>query len=156
MSTALDAVANFALTGRLKADGFRKSGRTWCRRSGSRAIQIVNLQGSMFATKAKGRAALNVAIYFPVLAELLGIGALTDTPSEADAHLRRRAAMLKPDGRDTWIEFESDNPASIAHAGLAVLQLYHNVGAPWLDQFSSLRAAQDEFARTRAFWHAAA
>src|ERR1043165_2717181 len=102
MTTFLDSVAQSGLTAQLKTEGFRKTRRTWRRRSGADdAIQIVNLQGSMFATNAAGRGALDVAIYFPVLAELLGVGALTATPTEADAHLRQRVSMLQSERRDT-------------------------------------------------------
>ena len=157
MTTPLDSVANAGLAPQLKAERFRKVGRTWRRRvEPDQAIQIVNLQGSMFATAGLGRAALNVAVYFPVLAELLGLGALTETPSEADAHLRRRAAMLKPEGRDTWIEFTADDPASIANAGADCLTLYRDFGAPWLDRVGTLRGARNEFVRTNSMWHAAA
>jgi hypothetical protein len=157
MTTPLDAVANAGLAPQLKAEQFRKVGRTWRRRvEPDEAIQIVNLQGSMFATAGHGRAALNVAVYFPVLAASLGLGALTDTPSEADAHLRRRAAMLKPDGRDAWIEFTSDDLTSITSAGADCLALYRDFGAPWLSRVSTLRGARNEFVRTNSMWLAAA
>jgi hypothetical protein len=157
MIAPLDSVANSGLAAQLKGERFRKTGRTWRRQvEPDGAIQIVNLQGSMFGTRSSGRAALNVAIYFPVLAELLGLGALTDRPTEADAHLRRRASMLTPDADDTWIEFEADDVASIARTGASFLQLYCDFGAPWLDRFSTLRAARDEFARTGSAWQASA
>src|SRR4051812_25927905 len=115
MPTPLDSVANSGLTARLKAEGFRKAGRTWRRQFGpDGAVHIVNLQGSMFSTRAQGRCALNVAIYFPVLAELLGIGAPTDVPAEAVAHLRRRAATLLREGRDDWFDFAAEDTTSIS------------------------------------------
>ncbi|HEY4216832.1 MAG TPA: DUF4304 domain-containing protein [Gemmatimonadaceae bacterium] len=157
MTSPLDSVANAGLTAQLKLERFRKTGRTWRRRvDPDQAIQIVNLQGSMYATRSEGRAALNVAIYFPAVAEVLGLGALTNRPTEADAQLRCRASTLAPDGRDTWIEFAPEDLKSIAGAGSTFLQLYRNFGAPWLDRLSTLRAARDEFARTGAFWQAAA
>jgi hypothetical protein len=157
MAQPLDLVANRALSPLLKAQAFRKQSRTWRRRaSADPAIQVVNLQGSMFSTHAQGRCALNVGIYFPTLAELLGIGALTESPAEADCHLRQRAAMLRPDARDAWFEFDSDDSASIDRAAAAIAELYSSYGEPWLHRLTSLAAARDEFARTRSHWRAAA
>ena len=157
MPSALDLVSNSGLAARLKADHFRKSARTWRRVHGaSAAIQIVNLQGSMLGTREHGRCALNVAVYFPVLADVLGIGRETERPSESDGHLRRRAAVLEPSGLDTWFEFDSADHRSIERAGLAVVRLYSEFGAPWLDRISDLRQARNEFARTGQPWYAAA
>lgn len=110
----------------------------------------------MFSTGVEGRCALNVGIYFPEVAEALGIGRVTDAPSEADCHLRRRAAMLRPDKRDTWFEFRSDKPVSVKAAVVGIRELYTEFEETWLHEFSNLRAAREELARTGQSWWAAA
>ena len=157
MTKPLDIVANQALGPLLKTQGFRKQARTWRRRAGDDgAIQIVNLQGSMFGTTAEGRCALNLGIYFPALAELLGVGRVSESPAEADCHLRRRAAMLRPDGHDTWFEFGSTDPASLETVASSIHELYRDFGEPWLRRFSSLASAREELERTGQTWWAAA
>jgi hypothetical protein len=156
MTQTLDSIANDALGAHLKAHGFRKQGRTWRRRVDDGAIQVINVQGSMFSTGVEGRCALNIAIYIPALAEALGIGRITDAPTEADCHLRRRAAMLRADKRDTWFEFQADDPVSVNAAVVGIRELYTGFGEPWLHEFSSLRAAREELVRTGQAWWAAA
>ncbi len=158
MTHALDIIANRELAPHLKVQGFRKQARTWRRRAGGdqAAIEVVNLQGSMFNTGNEGRCALNLGIYFPALAELLGIGRVTELPAEADCHLRRRAAMLQPDGRDTWFEFRSNDATSLGLVASSVDALYRDFGEPWLRRFSNLATARDELARTGQSWWAAA
>ena len=155
MTQALDSIANDALGARLKADGFRKSGRTW-RRVVDGGIQVVNVQGSMFSTGVDGRCTLNVGVYFPALADALGIGRITDAPTEADCHLRRRTAMLRPDKRDTWFEFRTNDRESMNAAADAIRELYIDFGEAWLKNHSILPAARDELRRTGQTWWAAA
>jgi len=156
MNQALDSIAKAALASDLKSQGFRKGGRTWRRRLGDEAVQVVNVQGSMFGTRAEGRCVLNLGVYFPALAEVLGVGRITDRPSEADCHLRRRAAMLGPDHRDTWFEFRSADPTSLERTAASLRELYIDFGAAWLRDLSTLKAASDEFSRTGQGWWAAA
>jgi hypothetical protein len=52
MTQVIDSIAN-ALGARLKLDGFRKQARTWRRRVDD-AIQVVNVQGSMFGATLAG------------------------------------------------------------------------------------------------------
>jgi hypothetical protein len=156
MTQALDSLASDALGELLKSQGFRKQGRTWRRRTEYAATQVVNVQGSMFSTRNEGRCALNLGVYFPALAEVLGLGRLTDAPSEADCHLRQRAAMLRPNGRDTWFEFRTDDPTSVQAAVSSLRGLYVEVGESWLSRYSSLSAARDELARKSETWWAAA
>jgi hypothetical protein len=156
MIQALDLVANHALGPALKAEGFRKKGCTWRHQADDAVIQVVNVQGSMFGTRYEGRCALNLGIYFLPLADVLGIGRITDAPTEADCHLRRRAAMLRPDHHDTWFDFRAGDAASVEAAASGIRDLYSNFGAPWLRDFSTLRAARDELERTGQTWWAAA
>lgn len=155
-SRALDSIAS-ALAQRLKARGYRKTGRMWRRHAdGAAAIQVVNLQGSVWNHGSVGRCALNAAIYFPALAELIGRGRVTDRPTEPDCHLRVRPAMLRPDGRDTWFEFQVDDVATVATAGESIARLYDEFGEPWLARLSSLAGARDELSRTGQHWWASA
>lgn len=157
MNRTLDVVATRALSLPLKSAGFRKRGRTWRRHTGrDGAIQVVNLQGSMFSTRDEGRCALNLGIYFPALADVLGVGSVTQSPTEADCHLRRRAAMLGPDRRDTWFDFRAGDPESLDAAAASIRGLFIEFGERWLDQFSTLASARDELARTGYTWWAAA
>lgn len=157
MTRALNRVGAQALGPLLKTKGFRKQARTWRRRAGpDGAVHVVNLQGSMFGTRVEGRCALNLGIYFPALAELLGLGRVTDTPTEADCHLRRRAAMLQPDARDTWFEFRADEPKSLQNVAASIRDLYTEFGEPWLQRVSTFVSARDELVRNGQWWSAAA
>ena len=154
---ALDRVAVTVLAPLLKARGFRKSGRTWRRPvTNLKSIQVINIQGSLWNSDSAGRCALNAGIYFPALAELLGIGRVTDTPTEPDCHLRVRPAMLRPSGQDTWFEFQPDDETSVQAAGEAIADLYSDFADPWLERFSAIDSARDELARTGQLWWAAA
>jgi Domain of unknown function (DUF4304) len=153
----LDRVARVALAPALKTQGFRKGGRTW-RRTIPEAgvIQVVNVQGSSWNSGTEGRCALNTGLYFRALAQRIGIGALTDAPTEPDCQLRVRPAMLRPDRLDTWFTFYTDDPSSERAAGEALFDLYEAFGAPWLTTFSNLSLARDELARIGPRWWAAA
>ena len=153
---ALDRIVGIALVGTLKAQGFRKAGRTWRRATNDGVIQVVNVQGSVSNTDSSGRCALNAGLYFPELADVLGIGRVTEAPSDADCHLRVRPAMLRPDRLDTWFDYRAGDAASEKAAGIALADLYVEFGSPWLAKHGTLRAARDELTRTGPLWWASA
>jgi Domain of unknown function (DUF4304) len=153
----LDRVARIALAPVLKTQGFRIAGRTWRRTIPEvGVIQVVNVQGSSWNSGTEGRCVLNTGLYFRVLAHRIGIGAVTDAPTEPDCHLRVRPAMLKPDRLDTWFTFHTDDPSSERAAGEALCDLYEVFGAPWLARFAKLSLARDELVRTGQRWWASA
>jgi hypothetical protein len=63
----------------LRAEGFRKKGRSWHRATDD-VIQVINLQGSQWSTE---EFYCNLALYIKALGDL-------ETPPEYTCHIRRR------------------------------------------------------------------
>jgi len=139
----------------LKRCGFRKSGRLWRRAANEGIVQVINLQGSVWNADTNGRCTINAGIYVPRLAELLGIGRVTDTPTDADCHLRVRPAMLD-DGNDTWREFDTTKPPTIDRAITDLTNTLTQFALPWIATHTTLAEIGRELQRTSEWWWAAA
>jgi hypothetical protein len=171
-------IAVEALAEPLEAAGFKRSGRTWRRRKGD-AVQVITVQGSRANAGADGRFLLNAGVYFPALADRLGLFPLTDLPSEADCHLRTRpmppgrrwwkvrlAGLAQPDpeaGRLlgallAWLDRRADQRAdqTNARAARALRQALERYAFPWLGRTGTLAGARDELAKRGQLWWAAA
>jgi hypothetical protein len=98
LSRLIDQIAGEALADPLKTAGYRKTGRTWRRRTDG-CIQVVNVQGSRHSGGADGRFYLNLGVYFPALAVRLALFEPTDAPHESDCHFRTR---VTPAGKSHW------------------------------------------------------
>ena len=118
-------------------------------------MQVVNLQGSVWKADSNGRCTLNAGVYSPRLAELLGIGRITDAPSEADCHLRVRPAMLAR-GQDTWCEFDTAQPATIERAIAELTEVLIQFALPWLETHATLPDVREALQRATHWWWAAA
>jgi hypothetical protein len=155
ISQAIDRVARHALAATLKADGYLKRARTWRRVSTSGAILVVNVQASTTNVDREGRCTLNAGVYFRALSEVLGIGALTDSPIEAECHLRVRPAMLATN-RDVWWDLVAGNAESEAIASDNLRSAYEHHGREWLTSMQELPAARAALERSGLTWWASA
>jgi hypothetical protein len=174
----IDRVATDALAAPLKGAVFRKQGRTWRRMRGG-AVQVIHVQASLRNAGADGRFYLSAGVYFRVLAVRLALFPPTDTPGEADCHVRTRpmppgrhwwevrlADVAKPDpdaGRVlgavfSWLDRRADRkaPATNARATSELADSLERYALPWLEQMADLRAARDELVRRGPRWWGAA
>ena len=178
IARVIDRVAADALADPLSAAGFRRDGRTWRRRLGD-AVQVVQVQASRCNVGADGQFTLNAGVYFPALAARLGLFPSSDSPEEADCHVRTRpmppgrswwkvraAGVATPDEKAgpvigpvfSWLDRWADRRASLGNAR-ATRELGQALGRyalPWLERVASLPAARDEFVRHGPLWWAAA
>lgn len=139
----LDRVLAASLVPILRADGFRKSGRTF-RRGSSEAIQVVNVQVSQWSSAGVLRVTLNYGVFHPRLHALSPAGGGTPGPAgphEYQCQLRTRIGSLLPDGRDLWWELESDaDPGPLA---ATVRDLHERFGRPWLERMANPATARE-------------
>ncbi len=178
IARVIDRVAADALTGPLSAAGYRQDGRTWRRRLGD-AVQVVHLQASRYNAGVDGQFTLNAGVYFPALAARLGLFPPTDSPGEADCHVRTRpmpprrswwkvraASVATPDEKAgpvlgpvfSWLDRWADRRASLRNtrATRELGQAVVRYALPWLERVASLPGARDELVRHGPLWWAAA
>jgi len=130
IGTLIDKVTRDALSEPLRAAGYKKNGRTF-RRSLDDGVQVINVQASVSNAGSSGRFTVNLGVYFATLADLGGIGRLTDNPSESDCHLRCRIGHLLPGRQDLWWEVgeHQDNSSVVGDVRRACT----GKGLAWLD-----------------------
>ena len=173
----INRIIDEAIAEPLAAAEFKRSGRTWRRRLGDGAVQVVNVQWSP-RNDVEGWFALNTGVYFPALAELIAELPVTAAPKEYDCHVRRRSAspdrggwqvrvpgIAKPDPDlprlfgdfFSWLDRRADRKAPDQHARATreLREALERDAFPWLERVSMLRGARDEFIRRGpAFWAA--
>lgn len=135
----IDSITRDALKEPLRQHGYKKDKRTF-RRSLERCVQVVNVQASSWNEGSSGRFTVNLGVYFSVLADLGGIGRLTEKPLESDCLVRCRIGHLLPGGNDRWWEVKADEDhtktvSEVQHACVGE-------GQAWLDAYSDLSTAR--------------
>lgn len=148
-AAALDEVIRTGLAPPLKADGYRKDGRTF-RRERERCIHVVNLQSSRSSTADEVRFTMNVGVYFrQVHALLAGCGGPGRRgPTEADCTIRARIGPLSPARSDTWwTATRGSTPEALRALADELREAYERHARPWLDRVSDLRDTLDEVER---------
>ena len=165
ISKLIDGIAVDALGDPLKSAGYRKSGRTWRRRTND-SIQVINVQGSRHSGGASGRFFVNAGVYFPALATRLAIFQPTDTPDESHCHLRTRVTPPRKNGWEvhlvggvkpepdagrvlgavfSWLNRRADRRAPQTNDKVPESELREALeqrALPWLNQMADLRAAR--------------
>jgi hypothetical protein len=84
---------------------------------------------------------VNLGVYFPAVAELVGDQPLRSAPSEMHCHLRQRIGFLMPDPGDFWWEVRYGSP--LLEVADEVLAAVTTLAIPWLDAHSTYAAALD-------------
>jgi hypothetical protein len=148
----IDAVIAGALVAPLEAAGYQRSARTW-RRVGATCVRVVNAQGSAWNTGAEGRFTLNLGLYFPALAPLVGWGRVAERPTEPECQVRMRIGYLLPEGLDHWWIVTPD--ADVSALAIEVRTAWEHFGAPWLEAHDNLEAARPLVAKQYAYGAAA-
>jgi hypothetical protein len=132
----------------MKQHGFAKSGRTW-RRRGDGHVQVVNVQASGWNSCERGSFTVNLGVYFPAVADIVGEPPARSAPSDMDCQLRQRIGGLMPAGSDHWWEVRPGS--SLLEVADDVVSAVTTLGLPWLDAHSSLESALAA-AGTPAYW----
>lgn len=125
----IDAVIKIGLVDLLKLHGFKKAGRNWHRAEGNNWL-MVNVQASAANVAAGGKFTINLGVYITAVELLAGQATTVGKPTESQATVRERLAVLA-DGSDSWwtIDQSSDLNRVAADLGEKMLSL----GLPWLN-----------------------
>lgn len=126
-SKKIDAVVSGELGRWLRAQGFRKDGRTFRRWDGSVCL-IVNVQASHGNTWEEARFYVNLAAYHTKNPPV------PDRPKEYEAQSRRR---LEPQGHGWWTLTPDTDCSAVSTEVAALLE---TEGLPWLQRESTLLA----------------
>lgn len=132
-----------------KADGFKKSGNNWTRAIDSGVTQAANVQGSDSNTTDHAKFTLNLGVYLPELAHILGQTPI-DSPREVNCHLRCRVSRLMGVG-DRWWFATSEREADEAGDELLLAWTAHALG--WLEEVSTPTGALGWLRRTDFAFH---
>jgi hypothetical protein len=139
IDTRIDAVIASDLAIRLKGEGYRKSGRTFFR-VGHEHTCIVNVQGNKWNQDDEGSFAINLGVYFPIIADLGGgPQALGPFPKEHECSISTRLGPRAREGDDHWWPVGSGD--AISGVAAAVGTAWSDVGRAWLEEAASLTGA---------------
>ena len=136
VSQSIDQVVRRGLHPLLREQSFKKKGRTF-RRDSAGAIQVVNIQGSMTNSGDSGRFTMNLGVYFPAVARL--VGTETESPLEYECTLRSRIGRLMPARGDHWWELDAATDVDALAADVA--DAYRRFGEDWLQVHSDVKRA---------------
>ena len=149
----IDDAIRSDLAKRLKADGYRKSGRTFYSADDSRTA-VVNVQGSKSNLGDEGTFTINLGVYFPDVAKITNALPITGRfPKEYDCTIRQRLGVLMTDGNDFWWSVNSDTDLDALAKNVGDAWSQH--GKPWMDHVSDLDAAHAELLNQQLFFIAA-
>lgn len=143
----IDAILKVGLAPSLKARGFTRDKRTWRRAHGD-AIQVVNVQASQWNAGPEGRFTINLGLYFPSIAKLLGERAV-EKPKEYECHLRQRIGTVVSK-RDHWWTIDPNADANDLAVDTAEKLEKH--GLPWLEARRTLADASRALDGAQAVW----
>ena len=149
----IDDVIRLDLAKRLKADGYRKSGRTFYLADDSRTA-VVNVQGSKSNLGDEGTFTVNLGVYFPDVAQITNAIPFTGRfPREYNCTIRKRVGKLMSDGNDFWWSVNSDR--GVDPLAKDVGDAWSEHGKLWIDRISDLEAAHAELLNQQMFFIAA-
>ena len=139
MSEIIDEIVKTGLAPVLKAEGYRKTARTF-RMAGSDFTKIVNVQASSWNSIEDGKLTINLGVFFPAVAVLHDQVTFRHPPRECDCLVQERIGFLMPEARDFWWEVRQDsNLPAIAEE---TVKAWREFGKPWLEEHTDLRHAQ--------------
>lgn len=135
----IDRVVATGLAPRLKAENYRRTGRTFYRAARDHTC-VVNVQGNKWNEGDEGCFAINLGVYFPVVAELGGgpvrRGAF---PKENECSIRACLAPRADDRGDYWWPVGASHDSG--RVAEAVGAAWNDVGRPWFERAATLRGA---------------
>lgn len=135
ISACLDSAIARRLGPFLRSRGFAKSARNFHCRHGD-VWQVVNVQASQGNNRDNGKFTINLGVYHPEVAALVGSVA-QGKPKEYQCTIRTRIGDLMPGKADFWWSLNADSdPDSISAEVCSVIQ---TVGLRWLERGLDLR-----------------
>lgn len=139
----VDTVTREALSKPLKADGYKKIGRTFHRASAS-VTRVVNVQASQGNAGDTGQFTINLGVSIPVVDNLvMKVVRERNMPvREHECTVRMRIGHLMPQHNDHWWKFDhaTDLQALITEVQVSWL----HCGKPWMEQnWDDLRQARE-------------
>lgn len=142
----LDEVIRSGLAPVLKAQGFRKAGRTF-RSTAPGCVLVVNVQASDWSTRDALRFTVNLGAFYTGLGEILQtwVRPSASGPTEYQCHVRQRLGHLMPAHGDHWWELKVGAPWT----GVAVefSDAVREHGLPWLRAMTDLDTARSHAER---------
>lgn len=139
----IDDVIRRALVPSLRADGFRKSARTF-HRSLDGVIEVLHVQASTSNAGDVGRFTLNLGVYFPGVDEILGDATL-EHPKEYQCHVRERIGAVMGRGDHWWTLDPTTPPADVAPE---IERAYRDFVPSWFDRHRSPLSACETLRRS--------
>ena len=130
VAKVIEACIRLGLSPALKADGYKKKGRTFYQ-AGINATRVVNVQSSQSNLGAAGKFTLNLGVYFPEVERVAGNDATLQCPVESQCSLRERIGLLLPERKDKWWEVGSG--IEIETISDQVLLAWKNYGRIWME-----------------------
>jgi len=141
ISARIDGVIAKDLALRLKAEGYRKSGRTFYRPAPDHTC-AVNIQGHKYNEGDEGSFAINMGVYFPVVAELGGGPvARGKFPKDNECSVQTRLNPFTKEGRDYW--WSAGAGVDVAVLAREVGTAWNDCGRPWFAKASTLSGAYE-------------
>lgn len=130
---AIDGIVTQGLAKALKAEGYRKSGRTF-RLVAESCVRVVNVQLSMHNFGDRGEFWLNLGVAFPTLSELMG----------HECAVQQQIGSLDPKTKkrgDSWKVDAGSDPVAIS---ADLMLAWQTCGKPFMDQaWENDRKARD-------------
>jgi hypothetical protein len=141
ISARIDDVIARDLALRLKEDGYRKSGRTFYRAAVDHT-RVVNVQGNKWNEGDEGSFAINLDVYFPIVAALGGGPAARGAfPKEYECSIRARLGEGAHEFRDHWWSVRpADDVALVARV---VGAAWNDYGRSWFEKAATLSGAYE-------------
>ena len=153
ISKKIDEIINLELKVSMKAKGFKKKARNFCKEIDGGIFLLVNVQGSMYNDNQDARYTVNLGVFFPEIFEMVGFGKIATVPSVPDCSISKRIGHLKPEKTDYWWQL---TPASNLRQLAADLSYsVEHYGLPWLQRNSSILGASAELKGQNPFTAAA-
>lgn len=136
----------------LRAIGFKVKGRT-LHRAATDHVWIVNVQSSIRNEAARASFTLNLGVYYPEVASLVGRQSEAPLPKTSECAVEARIGQLMSEHLDTWWDVSKRGDVSLV--GAEVKDALTRFGLPWLTRMSDLRQARD-FAGAHHYYQEAA
>jgi hypothetical protein len=127
------------LAARLRNDGFRRRGNSFCRRGEDGNYEILEVQKSSDSTPEKIVFTINLGTFLARLGHYFP--ARQDPPSIADCHWRERLGFVLPGDEDRWWSIEQS--ADVPELADALCDAIQDYGLPALERFSKDESLRD-------------
>lgn len=138
VAKVIETCIRLGLAPALKADGYRKRGRTFYRGS-AEATRVVNVQSSQSNLGASGKFTLNLGVYFPEVERVAGFDGALQWPAESQCSLRVRIGQLLPERNDIW--WELGPGVDLGTVSDLLVSAWDLQGRPWMERHGDPESA---------------